>query len=74
MMVWLFAAIYLSLVFIVGIFVDVEPRVAEVIFGTSFLWAATTITINNVVFKSTVQNAADEVKKISNCKSCKKKN
>lgn len=73
-MVWFIIAMYLSVVFIVGFFVDVEPRIAEVIFGASFLWVAITITINNVVFKSTVQNAADEVKNISNCKSCKKKN
>jgi hypothetical protein len=72
-MVWLFAAIYLSFVFFIGFFVDVEPRIAEMIFATSFLWAATTITINNVVMKSTVQDVANEVKKTTSCKTCKKK-
>jgi hypothetical protein len=74
LMVWFFTAFYLSIVFFVGIFIDVNPNISKTIFATSFLWAFGTIVVNRFIMKSTVQNVAQEVKKISNCKTCKKKN
>jgi len=76
-MVWFLTAIYLSLAFFIDIFADSDHKVAEVILFISFLWTSGTLLINDKVTKSSLGEAAEDFKKVSNisgCKSCKQKN
>ena len=74
--VWFISVIYLSINFMVGYFVDLNPNIAKSVCVVSFLGLTSTTVYNRlsgVTLQKITENVQELTKKKESCKSCKNK-